>query len=178
MGNKLIDNFFYYVTYLGDGLLMPFILLLVLFYNIRLGICTAISFFAAAITTNVLKYQFFSDVNRPWQVFKWTLNRPLNFVNETDLHIHNSFPSGHATQAFAIFMCLAFFAKKPELKLLFVVVALATAFSRVHLSQHWLVDVTVGSIIGTSSSIIFYWLIMEKNKLPQYNRSLLKKTAA
>lgn len=178
VGNPFLDSFLYYITYLGDGIVMPFLLLIILAYNLRLGICTTLSFFTAALVTNILKYQFFADVNRPWQVFKWTVNIPLKYVDASDLHIHNSFPSGHATQAFAIFMCLAFFSKRPEFKLLFFAVALFTAFSRVYLSQHWLVDITVGSIIGAISSVVFYFLFIERNILPKFNRSLLKKSQA
>ncbi|MGZ3921478.1 MAG: phosphatase PAP2 family protein, partial [Bacteroidia bacterium] len=157
VGNPILDNFFYFITYLGDGAVMPILLIFVLIYNIRLGIYTTISFTFAAIVTNFLKYQFFNNVDRPFHVFKWTIHQPLKFVDVGDIHIHNSFPSGHATQAFAIFMCLSFFSKRPEIKILFLVVALAAAFSRVHLSQHWLVDITAGSLIGTLSSIIFYY---------------------
>jgi membrane-associated phospholipid phosphatase len=159
-------------------MVMPFILLIAILYNVRMGICTTVSFFTAAMVTNFLKYQFYSEVDRPWQVFKWTVNIPLKYVDASDLHIHNSFPSGHATQAFAIFMCLALFAKRPEFKFLFLAIALATAFSRVHLSQHWLVDITVGSIIGTLSSILFYYLFIERNTLLKFNRPLLKKQEA
>lgn len=175
VGNPLIDNFFYYITYLGDGTLMPFIILAILIYNIRLGIYTAVSFVSAAIATSILKYQFFNNIDRPFHVFKWTIQAPLKFVEVADVHIHNSFPSGHATQAFAIFMCISFFSKRAEMKILFLMLALAAAFSRVHLSQHWLVDVTVGSLIGTASSLIFYYLILEKDKLPNLNRPLLKR---
>jgi membrane-associated phospholipid phosphatase len=178
VGNSFLDNFFYYITYLGDGAVMPFILILIILYNIRLGMCATISFLSAAAVTNILKYQFFSDINRPWQVFKWTVNIPLKYVDASDLHIHNSFPSGHATQAFAIFMCLVFFSRRIEFKLLFFIVAVAAAFSRVHLSQHWLVDVTIGSIIGTISSIVFYYFILERNTLQRFNKSVIKPKKA
>lgn len=174
VGNKFLDLFFYYITYLGDGIIMPFLLLAILFYNIRTGIYTTVSFFTATIITNILKHQFYDDVMRPWHVFQWTVKAPLNYVNTEDLHIHNSFPSGHATQAFAIFMCLVFATNNPLYKFLFFAIALLAAFSRVYLSQHWLVDITAGSLIGTICGMAYYYSFLGKNAFHKLDKSLLK----
>jgi membrane-associated phospholipid phosphatase len=174
VGNKVIDTFFYYLTYLGDGAVAPFILLAIMFYNLRLGICCLISFLLAAIVTNVIKYGFYDEVVRPWFVFQWYVHEKLNYVDSDMLHIHNSFPSGHSTQAFAIFICLSLFAKKNINKILLLLVALFTAFSRVYLSQHWLVDITVGSIIGTSAAMLLYYQVVVKDRFKKFDKALLK----
>ncbi len=174
VGNKLIDNFFYYITYLGDGGMAPILLLGIIFYNVRLGICCTASFFAATIVSTVLKYFFFDEVMRPWHVFQWIVHFPLKYVDTNNLYIHNSFPSGHSTQVFAIFICLSLFANKNLNKFLFLSIALLTAFSRVYLSQHWLVDIIVGSIIGTSMALFLYYLFITKDKLQKFNKPLLK----
>jgi len=93
-------------------------------------------------------------------------------VDGLDLHIHNSFPSGHATQAFAIFMCLVYVVKNPYLKFGIFSIALLTAVSRVYISQHWLADITAGSFIGTLFSIIYYFVFIFKNKFPHLNRPI------
>ena len=174
VGNDLVNKFFYYITFLGDGLIAVILILFILFYNVRLGICTLLSFLVAAVTTNLIKYGLYDEVVRPWFVFKWIVHSQLNVVEVDDLHIHNSFPSGHATQAFAIFLCLAFYAKSNVNKLLFMALALLTAFSRVYLSQHWLVDITIGSVIGSIVAFLFYWFLISKNKFPSLDVPLLK----
>jgi membrane-associated phospholipid phosphatase len=174
VGNTFWDNFFLYITYLGDGLIMPFLLIAILFYNVRTGIYSSISFFAATIVTNVLKYKFYDNVDRPSHVFDWTIRKPLHFVEGVDIHIHNSFPSGHSTQVFAIFMCLVFTTTKQSYKILFLLIALVSAFSRVYLSQHWLIDITAGSLIGTGSSLIFYYIFIGKDRFTGINKPLLK----
>lgn len=174
VGNELVNKFFYYITFLGDGLVAVILIFFILFYNVRLGLCTFFSFLIAAMVTNLIKYGLYDEVVRPWFVFKWIVHSQLNVVEVDDLHIHNSFPSGHATQAFAIFLCLALFAKSNTNKLLFMALALLTAFSRVYLSQHWLVDITVGSIIGSVTAFLFYWFIISKDRLPALNVPLLK----
>jgi len=172
VGNKFLDTFFYYITYLGDGLAAPFLLLLILIYNLRLGIFSTISFLSATITSQILKHCFFDDVNRPSYIFQWIYRHPIRYVEGVYEYLHNSFPSGHATQAFSIFMCLVFFTKNKYLKLLFFFIALLTSISRVYLSQHWLGDVTAGSIIGMFFSVLFYYVIVEKNKLGNLNKPL------
>ena len=174
VGNQILDNLFYYLTYLGDGTVAIVLLSCIIFYNVRLGICCTISFLAAALAANAIKYGLYDEVMRPWHVFQWYVKTPLVVVNSDDLHIHNSFPSGHATQAFAIFMCLSLFAKNNLNKLLFLAIAILTAFSRTYLSQHWLVDITVGSVLGTITAFLLFYFIVHKKKYEKLNKPLLK----
>jgi membrane-associated phospholipid phosphatase len=172
VGNKFVNGFFYYITYLGDGRLAGILLLVILLYNVRLGLCATFSFLSATIVANTLKYFFFDNVNRPSYIFRWIEKHPVNYVEGVDMHIHNSFPSGHATQAFAILLCMAFATGKYSFKYPLLILAILTSFSRVYLSQHWLVDVTAGSLIGTGFSVLYYYLFIHKNKFEKLNKSL------
>lgn len=174
VGNPFVNGFFYWITYLGDGNVAIILLILILLYNIRLGICATFSFLTAALVSNSLKYFFFDDVNRPAYIYRYIKSYPIKYVDGLDLHIHNSFPSGHATQAFAIFMCLVFATTNSYLKFSFFIIAFLTAFSRVYLSQHWLVDITVGSMIGFSFSLLYDYLIIHRNKLLKLNKSVFE----
>ncbi|MES2678711.1 MAG: phosphatase PAP2 family protein [Bacteroidota bacterium] len=172
VGSQVLNVFFYYVTYLGDGMVAPFLLLIILIYNVRLGIYSTISFLSATLSAQVLKRCFFDDLNRPSYIFNYMFPYPIKYVDGVERYIHNSFPSGHATQAFSILMCLAFITKNQSLKLIFFFLALLTSMSRVYLSQHWLSDITAGSIIGFFFSILFYYVIIEKNKFGRLNKPL------
>lgn len=175
VGNNFINTFFYYITYLGDGLVAPFLILIILLYNFRLGITSAFTLLISTGVTNLLKFTIYDDVKRPWYIFQWISNKKITYVPNLDMHLFNSFPSGHSTQVFAIFMCLSFFSKNYFLKIIFFLIALLAAFSRTYLSQHWLVDITVGSIIGFVFATLFYYFIIEKNKLLKLNRGIIKK---
>lgn len=174
VGNAFLDRFFYFITYLGDGRTVAFILAFILFYNVRLGLSTTLSFLSSSLVANLLKYTLFDDVNRPYYYYQYFLNpkRIINYVEGVDLHIHNSFPSGHSTQAFAIFMCLVFASKSHVWKLIWLSIALLTSYSRVYLSQHWLTDVTAGSLIGFIFSLVFEYSIIYKNTFQRLNISL------
>jgi membrane-associated phospholipid phosphatase len=173
VGNKFMNVFFYFITYLGDGRVAGVLLLAILLYNVRLGLCSTFSFLTATIVATTLKYAFFADVNRPYFVFQYeNKDLPISYVDGVDLHIHNSFPSGHATQVFAILLCLAFASKKQPVKFLFLFAAILTSFSRVYLSQHWLADITAGSIIGAVFSVVYYYYFVHKDKYGKLNKSL------
>ena len=178
VGNKWLDTFFFYITYFGDGRVAPFLIILIFLYNVRLGICATFSVIIATSFSSILKHYFFDEVFRPGFVFEWFNHTPIKYVKNQFLHIGNSFPSGHSTQVFAIFMCLVFYAKNNFLKFIFLSIALLTAFSRTYLSQHWLVDITVGSIIGCTVSFLFYYLLILRNKFIKLNKSLLKTGAS
>jgi membrane-associated phospholipid phosphatase len=172
VGNRYLNLFFFYVTYLGDGRFAAFLLLIIVIYNMRTGIYAIFSFVLATIISTALKYLFFDDVNRPHYIFQYIDVYPLKFVEGVHMHIHNSFPSGHATQAFAILMCLVYMNNNHLVKLLFFFLALITAASRVYLSQHWLEDITAGSFIGVFCSALFYFILIHRNMFARLNRPL------
>jgi membrane-associated phospholipid phosphatase len=125
----------------------------------------------------ILKHAFSFD--RPICAFENYHQTILPLVQGVDMHHGNSFPSGHASTFFVFFTCcaiiLAYRYKKHEhhnrkdwllfnLTLLaLLILAILGAYSRVYLSQHWLSDVCMGSIIGfITPCLIFYF---GKNKI-------------
>jgi membrane-associated phospholipid phosphatase len=77
-------------------------------------------------------------------------------INETRPNgTEHSFPSGHTASAFALATILSFSVKDNSLKSIGLLLgACIVGFSRTYLSQHFLVDVTVGSAIGVVSAYI------------------------
>ncbi len=175
VGSNFVNAFFYYITYLGDGLFALFILIAICFNNLLRGLYTTITWILASLFTQFLKHFVFEDVDRPLLLFQQKQIDSLQLIEGVDNHIHNSFPSGHATQAFAIFICLAFSSKNKLLKFVFFILASLTAFSRVYISQHWLNDIVAGSFIGLLFSILHYFLFYQHPKLNYLNRPLFSK---
>jgi membrane-associated phospholipid phosphatase len=175
VGNRYIDLFFHYITFLGDGWIAGFLILPAFFlYNTRLGIYLTVSFIVAAMITNLLKWGFFQESYRPYWIFQYQNPYNVKKVEGEQLMIIRSFPSGHATQAFAIFFGAALASIKNYSKLIFVVVALITAFSRVYLCQHWIKDIAAGSAIGVMSALTFYFLLYNKQYLQKLDKPLLR----
>lgn len=172
VGNPLIDTFFKYFTHVGDGIFALVIGILVLtIISIRNGIFILSSYIVSGLTTSLLKNFFFDDVNRPHFVFGYFVQHiKLNYINGVDMVGQNSFPSGHATSAFALFTSLALITKNIFLKIIFFMFALIAAFSRTYLSQHWLVDITIGSLIGTITATLFYFVVINNTKFDKLNK--------
>lgn len=173
VGNAYFDFFFKYITYVGDGWFVPLFILLVSIFNLRLAIICLISFLISVVISVTLKYVFFDDIVRPWYTFQWLVQEKVKYIDGVKLYLFNSFPSGHSTQAFAIFIPLLLFVHQNSFKFLILFVALLAAFSRTYLSMHWLEDIVAGSIIGFTVSFGVYWFINEKNKWPNLNRRAL-----
>lgn len=172
VGYPSIDLFFKIVTHLGDGAFAFCVAIIFLFFNMRKSVYILISYAGAAIVSSILKHLVYHDVYRPHFVFQYFVREKFRVVEGVDLVGFHSFPSGHALSAFALFFCLLFVSKNHVLKILFFILAILAAYSRVHLSQHWLIDIYVGSIIGVSFSLLFYIIFYHTNKWPQLNMSL------
>jgi len=81
----------------------------------------------------------------------------LALVEGIDLYQSFSFPSGHTTTAFAVLILTGFIINRRGMMLPALVLALLTGFSRVYISQHFLIDILAGSVLGLLSALFFYW---------------------
>lgn len=136
----------------------------------RYVLIVGVSNVIAAVITQFLKHNVFEDALRPVKYFEGIHN--LYLIPGVENFSYNSFPSGHATCAFALYFSLALIVKKHTLKLLFFVIALIAAYSRIYLSQHFLEDVYVGSIIGVSTSLLIY-RITQNSISNKWDKSLI-----
>ena len=148
------DVFFKYFTNVGDGLFAGFILFtLVFFINIRNIFIGLATFLISGFVCQFMKKIIFFDELRPSKCFG---PNQLHYVEGVVLYFYNSFPSGHSTTAFAMFIFLAYLFKNKYSQVSFAIVACLAAYSRVYLSQHFFVDIACGGIIGIASFLISY----------------------
>lgn len=158
--NSFFDTFFYYVTFLGDGIMALLAIIILLTIKYRYAVIAGLANIIASAITQALKLTVYSDVVRPKKFFENV--HEIYFVPGVDNHLYNSFPSGHSTCAFALYFSLALFVKSRALKTLFFIVALLTGYSRIYLSQHFFEDVYAGSLIGLSITVMVYYFIQQK----------------
>jgi membrane-associated phospholipid phosphatase len=154
------DQFFAIYTHIGDGIVVPIIILLVSLIkktkfipHFFLGMVT---FAIAGLFAQFLKRIVFSDIGRPSKV----LEGQLHLVEGVKLHGSYSFPSGHATVSFGLFIFLAFvFRKYRFAQAICALMAILAAYSRVHISQHFIEDVIAGALLGTLAFFLFHWIL-------------------
>lgn len=160
--NSFFDTFFYYTTYLGDGLMAVLVVIILLAVKYRYAFIVGVSNIIAALITQTLKQTVFSDALRPKKFFEGIHN--LYFVPGVDNYLYNSFPSGHSTCAFSLYFSLSLLVENKIFKLLFFIVALLIGYSRIYLSQHFFEDVYAGSLIGVITTIMVYYFIQKRNR--------------
>ena len=172
------DTFFKYYSMLAEGPLYVLALLPIFWKKIKLTIFFALCELSGGAILQILKHMISTD--RPVSAFENYNNMILPVVQGVELHHSNSFPSGHASTFFVFCTCCAIFLayryrlkfKQHDLRTrilivssllsLFVLAALG-GYSRIYLSQHFLSDVCMGSIIGfITPCLIFYF---GKNKI-------------
>lgn len=178
----VLDLFFQYVTYLGDGIMMAILLIILLFYNYNKAILTAFSIVFQAIIISIFKRGFFKGLERPVAFFDESIS--LNFVDGVDVHSSNTFPSGHTATGFALFALLFIVINNRGVIIsnLFFLLAFLVGFSRVYLLQHFVIDVYFGAIFGILSVLLGLYImkiIFNEEKLEILNmtslRTILKK---
>ncbi|MDP1745063.1 MAG: phosphatase PAP2 family protein [Bacteroidota bacterium] len=160
--SSFFDTFFYYTTYLGDGVMLLLTVIILMAVKYRYAVIVGLSNIIASIITQALKQTVFNEVVRPKKFFEGI--QDLYFVPGVENHLYYSFPSGHATCAFSLYFALALLAKNKALELSLFFVALLVGYSRIYLSQHFFEDVYAGSLIGISTTFIVYYLIQKSNR--------------
>lgn len=163
------DFFFRNITFVGDGLfaVIGVVVIGIIGYRrynwvpLTLGLSTLMISGAIA---QFLKQYVYPNAMRP---VAFLSDHKLYLVEGVQIHLGNSFPSGHTTAAFAFFGFISgyYLKDRPILQVLCALCAGLIGYSRMYLSQHFLEDVFTGMLIGTLSG--FLMLLLASKKLPR-----------
>jgi len=167
----LFDLLFKTITWLGSGWMVLILLIILLFINYRHSLVFLVSNLLITLVVQVGKHLLFPHTLRPVEWFKENAN--LYLVPGVSVHSFHSFPSGHAATAFGLFFMLCLLTPRHFIKGLWVSLALLTAFSRVYLSQHFLIDIIGGSLIGLFITFFTYYYF-SKFASDKFNGSLIQ----
>ena len=168
---RIQDTFFKYYTMIAEGPIYALGLLPILWRQIRLTLFMGLCELTGGAVLQLLKHTL--CLERPICAFERLSDSTLPLVSGVDMHYGNSFPSGHASTFFVFCTCFALFLayrhqqdakqSQPRSNILFhmsllslLTLAALGAFSRVYLSQHFLIDVCVGSVIGFTTPLLLF----------------------
>ena len=185
--SNLLDSFFKYYSVLAEWPLYILALLPLLWKKKKMTIYFAMCELLGGAVLQILKHTFSFD--RPVVVFENYPDFVLPLVQGVEMHHSNSFPSGHASTFFMFSTCLVIilayhYSRNAKLHsigswilfdtmlLLLLILAALGAYSRVYLSQHFLSDVCVGSIIGFTTPFLMFYLC--KDKILKINNEEIK----
>jgi membrane-associated phospholipid phosphatase len=119
-----------------------------------------ISFIINTILIQVLKRGVFSNQLRPGFHFKNLIgDGSWNLIDGVELYEKFSFPSGHTALVFCLCMSVSFITKKKYYSFLLVLLAYIVGFSRIYLSQHFLIDVLAGALVGSTVPLLTHTYI-------------------
>jgi membrane-associated phospholipid phosphatase len=157
--NPITDQFFRFYTYLGDGLALALVaILLIIFDRKRLPEFAISAILIGLIVQVIMKGWLFEDVVRPFYHFK-RLDIDIHFVENSPIAKNFSFPSGHTTTGFAIASSLMLFYRKKKWLLPLFIYAFVVGISRMYLAQHFFIDTWFGTLIGTLIPLISYAIV-------------------
>lgn len=148
------DILFQVFSFLGTGLFFGIVAFILLFFKKSWGLILAVTGVIISILVQLLKHFVFPEALRPAAYFK--NHDVLHLVAGVQLHSLHSFPSGHATAAFALAFCLSAFFPKKTGQLLFFIYAALVAYARMYLNQHFFEDVFAGSFLGVLVALVCY----------------------
>jgi len=161
----------FFINYTVVGAWIPYLGVIVLmFYKFRLALFVLVSQLLSALFAQIIKFMW----NEPRPVIFFRENFPdvqLQRVLGEHFHTYHSFPSGHTTSAFAFFLALALATKHKPLHFVYLILAILVGYSRIYLSQHFALDVLVGSVIGVATTALCFYYI-EKMKMGWADGSL------
>lgn len=151
------DVFFKYATWLGNGWFVAVLFFVFLFVKVRYAWIVIAGNILITIVIQGLKHLAFPEALRPVAYFN-KLHESLYLIPGEPMHMYNSFPSGHSATAFGLFILMIFITRNHWLKFVWLIMAALIAFSRIYLSQHFLVDVEFGSLLGALTMLLTIYL--------------------
>lgn len=171
-----LDVLFFYLTKLAEGILITLLLIYTLFQS-RAHLFSLVSGWGlAALFTQLLKKTIFNDMPRPGKVFK--LDPNWHWVEGVTIHNSASFPSGHTTDVFAVMTLVALYSKNNLIGTLAFFIAAIVAYSRIYLSQHFMLDLMAGSSVGvffaSVSVFFFFYSAWASNRSDMLSKPLFK----
>lgn len=155
-GGYWADHLFHYLTYLGDGIMWVPLMLYVLFRKKDQAI-----FVLAAIIISTLITHLFKDILIPNEARPTKAIADINLIHivkGVSVHTIGSFPSGHTTTAFCIYLIVCRLFNNEKLLIPLFVLALIVGYSRVYLAQHFPRDVAGGMLAAVFTLIFSQWV--------------------
>ncbi|MDP3392560.1 phosphatase PAP2 family protein [Sediminibacterium sp.] len=155
------DFFFQYFTHAGDGIFWVPVGLYFIFFKRKLLPLILSAIVLSTLLVQTGKKIIYPNEARPTAAIESTTHSPIHTVKGVTVHSNNSFPSGHTTTAFSLFLLGCLLLPYTYFWLIGFTAALLAGYSRVYLAQHFPLDVGAGIICA----VITVYLSLQIQKL-------------
>lgn len=153
--SPLADQFFTWLTYLGDGIMwVPFGIYCLIFHR-RFTLAVIVAILLSTAFTHLFKQLLWPGALRP--ISLQDAGYTLHIIDGVKMNRLRSFPSGHTGQAFAMALLIAYLVKPRIWGFLLPLIAFGVGYSRVYLGQHFFTDVLGGISVGLLTAVLCIW---------------------
>jgi hypothetical protein len=146
------DFFFTHMSELALGWIWIPYFLVVFFWFKKDPLFIFLNFLFSTLLTQVPKNFIWNKVSRP--LASQIPTEQIHLVKGVEMHLWNSFPSGHTATAFTLFLLTVYLFPKKGVLVLAGFYAIACGYSRVYLGQHFPLDVAGGITVALISILL------------------------
>lgn len=143
--SNAVNLFFTYITKFAEWPGILFFAVVVLYFNRSKSFPFAIACLLTFAAISFLKQIAFPSSPRPRL---WASLHQIQIPETASSLMQHSFPSGHTAFAVCMFFCLSVLFQKKNFSLIFAVLAILVALSRVYLMAHFVIDTAIGAMLG------------------------------
>lgn len=150
------DFVFNFMSYLAEGWIwIPYFILLSGWFK-KDGLFILLNFLLSTLLTQIPKNFIWDKVSRP--MASSLPHEKIHTVNGVEMHLWNSFPSGHTATAFTLFLVTVYFFPRKMILLFGFLYAVACGYSRVYLGQHFPIDVAGGITVALITILLSIYI--------------------
>jgi membrane-associated phospholipid phosphatase len=150
------DIVFYYISYLAEGWIwIPYFMILFGWFK-KDAIFILLNFLISTLLTQIPKNLIWDNVSRP--MASGIPQDQIHRVSGVDMHLWNSFPSGHTATAFTLFLVTVFYFPKKVVLTVGAIYAMACGYARVYLGQHFPLDIAGGIMVAILTLILSIYI--------------------
>lgn len=153
---KMGDLSFNAISYLAEGWIwIPYFMLVFGWFK-KDALFILLNFLLSTILTQLTKNFIWDKVSRP--MASGIPHDQIHTVKGVEMHLWNSFPSGHSATAFTLFLVTVYLYPKKEVLMIGALYAIACGYSRVYLGQHFPLDVAGGITVAIITILLSIYI--------------------
>jgi membrane-associated phospholipid phosphatase len=145
------DIIFKYATYIGDGVVWAVFAICILIFNKKKLPLTLAAIIISTLIAHYIKGHLIPANSRPISAMPQFLNF-IHTISGVEISYGGSFPSGHTTQAFSMYLLFCILINKQWIVWVGFFLALLVGYSRVYQAQHFPIDIAGGIMVGLVSA--------------------------
>jgi membrane-associated phospholipid phosphatase len=159
---RAADLFFNACSYLAEGWIwIPYFMVMFGWYK-KEAVFILLNFLISTLLTQIPKNFIWDKVSRP--MASGIPQDQIHTVKGVEMHLWNSFPSGHTATAFTLFLLTVYLFPKKGVLAIGALYAIACGYSRVYLGQHFPLDVAGGITVAIITILLSIYIKRNEKK--------------